>query len=586
MKRIGSFLFIALTSILSAQQLNFEATVDRTTVGLNETFTLEVTASGEDIGTVPRPELPTMTDLDVLGQSQSQSTNISFINGKMSKQVAITFVYTLRPKKMGKTTIGSCQLKYKNQTYQTQPIDIEVVQGGSQTQPGPGPGPQPGPAPANISAGDNLFISAVASRTSMYVGEQTNVEYTLYSAYSIDDIGNWRMPSFGGFWSEKIYELDRITSQRTVRNGKTYLTAVLKRTALFPISAGDLRIDPMTVTVVVVQRDFFDFFGSGRQVPVTSNPLTINVRSLPEPKPQDYTGGVGQFTITAAMDRDSSISSEPIKLTVRVAGRGNIRLIEKPALPSINGLRILAPEVKDGVNITGDAIEGWKEFTFPIIPQTDGEYLVPAITMSFFNPRTAKYETVRTRELRFWAIKTSPSVAVSDASGLKILGTDIRYIKPDARKIPGRWAGSPAGLAFIYPLGLLGLALSFWLRRHRVRIATDHSYARRLRSSRLVRKRLAEAETKLKRGKQQDFYCALSQAIIGYTGDRFNIETQAMTKDQFQSELARNDVPVEVIDKLLEILGQCDIARFSPGSMTTKDPPDLLRKTKEALSQL
>ncbi len=585
MKKIGSFLFIALTSILSAQQLNFEATVDRTTVGLNETFTLEVTASGEDIGNVPRPELPTMTDLDVLSQSQSQSTNISFVNGKLTKQSMINFIYTLRPKKIGKTTIGPCQLKYKDQTYQTQLIDIEVVQGSTQTQPGPGPGPQPGPAPANISAGD-LFIEASASRQSVFLGEEVNVEYDLLTRYELANAGLTKTPTFSGFWTEKIFDAERLDDQRKTVNGKVYNVSVIKKVALFPMAAGDLRIDPMTVTVVVVQRDFFDFFGSGRQVPVTSNPLVINARPLPEPKPQDFTGGVGQFSIMATMDRDSSVGSEPIKLTVRVAGRGNIRLIEKPILPSINGLRILAPEVKDGVNITGDAIEGWKEFTFPIIPQTDGEYLVPAITMSFFNTRTAKYETVRTRELRFCAIKTSPSVAVSDASGLKILGTDIRYIKPDARKISGSWTGSPAGLAFIYPLGLLGLALSFWLRRHRVRIATDHSYARRLRSSRLVRKRLTEAETKLKRGKQQDFYCALSQAIIGYTGDRFNIETQAMTKDQFQSELARNDVPVEVIDKLLEILGQCDIARFSPGSMTTKDPHDLLRKTREALSQL
>lgn len=579
---------LGLITILSAQQLNFEAAVDRTTVGQNETFTLEVTARGEDIGSLPRPELPAMPDLDVLGQSQSQSTNISFINGKMSKQVAITFIYTLRPKKTGKAVIGPCRLEYKGQTYQTQPIDIEVVPGATRTQSRPGPGPRPGPQPASISAGDNLFIEATASRTSLYVGEQTNIEYTLYSAYDISDAGHKRLPSFGGFWSEPIYELKEIAGRNTVRNGRNYLAAPLKRTALFPISSGALRIDPLGLTVVVIlpPRDFFDLFGTQQQVPLESNALTINVKPLPEPKPPDFGGGVGRFTITAAMDRDSSVGSEPIKLTVRVAGRGNIRLIDKPAMPSINGLRILEPETRDGVNVAGDAIEGWKEFTFPVIPQTDGEYLVPYLTMSFFDPRAARYETVRTGEQRFWAVKTSPSAAVSDASGLKILGTDIRYIKPDARSLAGAGLAGTSWLVIVYPLGLLGIIFSFWLRRHRLRVATDHSYARRLRSSRLVRKRLADAEKKIKRGEHQDFYCSLSQAIIGYTGDRFNIETQAMTKDQFQCALAQKGVPAETIEQLLEILGRCDIARFSPDLLTARDPGDLLRKAKETLGRL
>ena len=79
-------------SILSAQQLNFTATVDQITIGLDEAFTLNVTVNGENIGSIPQPELPDLPDFNILGQSQSQSTSISFINGKMTKQSTINFV--------------------------------------------------------------------------------------------------------------------------------------------------------------------------------------------------------------------------------------------------------------------------------------------------------------------------------------------------------------------------------------------------------------------------------------------------------------------------------------------------------------
>ncbi len=585
---IGLLLLLLPISRLSSQQLNFKASVDRTTIGLNETFTLEVTASGENIGGVPRPELPALPDFDLLGQSQSQATNISFINGKMTQQNTITYLYTLRPKKTGKAVIGPCRLKYQNQEYQTQSIELEIVSAGNQPAPVPGQTPSPGPAPAGPGSSENLFIAARAHRTSVYKGEQINVDYTIYSAYNIEDLSNVQWPSFSGFWSEKIYEPQRINFQRTHYQGKPFLSALIKKMAVFPVATGSLRLEPMSMSVIVVQppRDFFDFFGTSQQVQITSNALTINVQPLPDPPPPTFTGGVGKFTMQAVLDRDSSIGGEPINLKVRISGEGNIRLIDKPALPVITGARVLEPEVRDAVRVRGETIEGDKDFVFPIIPQTDGEFIIPGLVMSFFNPRTRTYETVKTAELRFTALKTSVAGTVSDASGMKILGTDIHFIKANARNLNRTGFSYKTWFNLVYPLALVGLFISFRIQRHRQRAATDHSYARRLRSNRLVRQRLAAAEKKLKKEAFPDFYATLWQAIIGYTGDRFNLETQAMTREQFRGALASRGVPTQDLDRLTAILDRCDTARFSPQVSAPDDPAAILQETRQILNRL
>jgi len=581
---------IIIISIPFAQELNFTASVDQTTVGLDESFTLNVTVSGENMGSIPQPELPSLPDFNVLGQSQSQSTNISFINGKMTTQNTIDFIYTLAPKKIGKSTIGPCRLKLKDRTHETQSIEIEVVKGstaGSNSTSG-NQGAPPATTGNDIATGDNLFILCSANRKSVYTGEQINVSYEIYTRYPPSEFGNLGIPNFSGFWVEPIFEAKYYDFKTKTYNGINYNAMLIKSAALFPIAAGDLQIGSMALTFSVIQRsrDFFDIFNTTRSVRIESKPISVRVLPLPEPKPPEFTGGVGKFTINATLDRDSSVSSEPITLKVRISGRGNIRLIEKPKTPEISGLRILDPEVKDDIKINGDAIEGFKEFLFPIIPQTDGKYVIPGITLTFFNPQTKTYETILTSELTFTAVKTSSSAQVNDASGLKVLGTDINYIKPDASRLTPQKSDAPWWLLTIYPLSLVLIGYAFFYRSRRERISTDVSFARLARSDRLVKKRLKLAEAQLKKNQHQEFYCSLSQAIIGYAGDIFNLEAQTLTQDQIRNELLKRKVPAGIVDQLIEIINQCDHARFSPALTTFKDPGELLKRTRETLTKL
>jgi hypothetical protein len=587
--KIGKLAFLLQTIVFGAE-LNFIATINRTEIGLGDAVTLTVSVEGENIGKVPSPQLPDLPDFDIRGSSSSQSTNIQLVNGRLTQKQTIRFIYTLYPKKIGKLQIGACKLEYKDQTYKTQPIEIAVVKGKPKPPPSQPPAPGITPSQPDVPLKEDLMITAKTNRKNVYLGEQITIEFALYihSRISVGDLNLAEIPSFNGFWVEPIFDERRPNFQRQSVQGKLYNVCLLKKSALFPMTTGKLKITPMKMDVAVVQppRDFFDFFGTTRNVRIESDPVYISVKPLPsEDKPDEFTGGVGKFTIKASLDRTTSDAAEPINLIIKINGIGNIKLVEKPSVPSIPGVKILDPEIKTDVKITGNVIKGKKEFRYPLIPQTDGEHLIPKIKMAYFNPQDKKYHLIETEKLKFTATRTASAIDVAQKSGLKILGTDIHYIKPPSSNLQPQKRSADWWILSLYIISVAIIGLSLFIRRHQARLLTDRAYARKLRSSKIVRKGLKEAENYLKNNKETEFLGTLSRILLGYIGDRFNLDIGALTKEQLIEALHDKMIKEETIKRIDNLLSQCDMVRFSP-DMKCKNPKELFKETKKVLNEL
>lgn len=588
LKYLLTFVLTILTvTFAQAAEIEFNASVDRSTVGLGEDFVLTVTVQGQDMASVPKPELPPLPDFNLLGSSSSQSTNIQFVNGQMSKQASVNYIYYLSAKRLGKLTIGPCLIKYKDQEYRSQPIEIEVVKSSTARAQPVSPG-RTSAAQSNIPIEGNLFLSANAGRKTVYVGEQVTVDFTLYNRFQISDARIAEMPTFSGFWSEKLFDAEKFSWQQKTLDGKQYQYMMLKKVALFPMSSGKLTISPMAINIAVVQpsRDFFDFFGATKTVKLESKPVIITALSLPDNKPAEFTGGVGKFTIQASLDKSTATGNEPINLTVKITGAGNIRLIEKPFVAGIPGLKIMDPEVKENIQASGDIIKGSKTFTFPIIPQADGKYVIPAVKMAYFDPGDKSYHTIQTQPFECTASGCSQNTPLVEATGLKVLGTDISYIKPDVSALSNAFFDIPYWAWLIYLLFPIMILSAFWYRSHRERLFTDKGYARKHRSDGLVKKRLRQSEKHLKATDIKNFYSSLSQAILGFIGDRYNLDTSALTRDHLKLSLTSRNVPENIISDLLSLIDGCDLVRFSPSAISESDPVKFLEKAREALSQL
>src|SRR5262249_12313992 len=161
-----------------------------------------------------------------------QSTNISFVGGQMKKEATVSFIYALSAKQLGKVTIPPARLTYQGKEYESQPIELTVVKA-AQGHASPMPGGQGMPgARAQIPIGGNLFLRVTPSRRTAYVGEPIAVDISLCTRFQVENGGWAELPSFDGFWAEKVFEADRFDFQRRTIDGKAFGVSELKRVVL------------------------------------------------------------------------------------------------------------------------------------------------------------------------------------------------------------------------------------------------------------------------------------------------------------------------------------------------------------------
>ncbi|MEO0074214.1 MAG: BatD family protein, partial [candidate division WOR-3 bacterium] len=528
-------LLFLLPLLLSAADIRFSAAVDRNEVAVGEQFTLTVTVEGSGLGSLPTPRLPQLDGFDNLGSTRSSSTNISLIGGRLTQSVSHDFIYFLAARREGTFTIGPCRITIDGTEYSTEPITITVTKAQARKQQPPARSqprvfdpfgffdfPEP---PRRSSAGrpeDNIDLVASVDRTTVWQGEQLTVTYTLYTAEEIRSLSMTQSPAFSGFWAENVYEPSRLEYRTETYRGRRCYAATLKRALLSPTRSGELTIEAMTLSGTVLRGG--GFFGF-EEVPfqVSSSPIRITVRPLPDSgRPADFSGGVGEFRVSASLNRDTSVGGEPLNLTITITGTGSLALIAAPSPPNISGVKVLSPETRDDISHSGGRTSGSRSFVYPLIPQTDGRHSIAEQRISFFNPKTGQYYSATTPRLEFVATGTPAAGSLRHDPGIRVLGSDIAHIRYDpGRTRPGWVTGTFVWL--FYPAGIATLAAGGIFGRHRRRLLADRSYARRLRSSRLVRKRLKEASRLA--GKSPDFYSALNRAILGFVGDRYDLET-------------------------------------------------------------
>ena len=55
------------------------------------------------------------------------------------------------------------------------------------------------------------------------------------------------------------------------------------------------------------------------------------------------------------------------------------------------------------------------------------------------------------------------------------------------------------------------------------------------------------------------------RALLGYAGDKLNISTQELNKDNVALTFRQRGVGEELVTRFIDVLSQCEFARFAPG---------------------
>lgn len=561
------------SGLATAAGIELSAEVDRTTVALGERLVLTVTVTGPSVTGTPQPRLPVMTDFKLVSTARGGFTSDSTSDGEAPRRT-VGYVYTLEPRRTGALTIGPLRLTDEDTTCETEPIPVRVVAAGDSV-----------PPLVRWTDADGVELACAVDRSAVYVGEQVQVTYRLFSRNRVGGVIVKDIPAFNGFWAAEVNDSGDLKWQPTTHAGQPCSVAVVRRATLFPVEPGDLAVGRMTLAgVVAVAGGLF----RGMQTPftVSSTPLGVTVRPLPDSgKPADFGGGVGKFALTAELSGTRTRNGEPLALRVGVSGTGNIGTIGQPLVRVVDATKLPAPIVEQQVGCQDGRVRGTRTFTYSVIPRADGLNIVPATSMSFFDPEGDTYYTLATEQTTFVAAGATrdPATRWLGSRG-ELPGADIVHIKRSYTRVP-RAVANPWWSGLFYPLGMVVLFAGAVVGRHRRRLETDRGYALRFRAGRRLKNRLRESARRLATGDERGCYASLASAVVSYAGDRFDVEVAGMTGPELRAALCRRGLGPAVVNRVLDFLSRCEVARFSPGTaaFSPKEALDLARDIISAL---
>lgn len=516
----------------------------------------------------------------IAGPVSYHSTNMMIVNGAMENSVNNTFTYVLSAPATGKFTVGAAEIKVNGKSYRTKPVTIEVVEESEAQQ---SQGAQKGSSGKASVGADDLLIRTIVDRSSVYKGEPLTVALKLYKRVALAGIDGVKFPSFNGFWTQELNS-DNNMWQRESYNGRIYETLVIREYLLYPQQVGKLRIDPIEMTaiaqVVVPGRSqgFDPFFDSDEIVEVrrklTSQPIDVTVKALPAGAPDSFTGAVGKFTMEDTPPQTTLTANSATTYTIKISGTGNLPFVQAPALELPTSFEQYDVKTTESLKNSTRGISGYRQFEYPFIARAEGEYTVPAVEFTYFNPELMKYVTLSSREL---SIDVQPDTSGGGASGntiigglskedVKLLGQDIRFIKLGSaglRPVRSVFVGSGLYWTVLILLAVLFVAASLYLRK-RIKEMQNVTLIRGKRANRVALQRFRAAAGYMKDESQHGFYEEMLRALWGYMSDKLNIPVANLTKDNVREELRKRDIAPDTVQQFIDIIASCDEAQYSP----------------------
>src|SRR5438270_9985221 len=439
---------------IAAMQSSFAASPSVTAVlsnsqpAVGQIVQLEIKISGANKAKVP--ESISVDGLEIHQTGQMYESSLSFGFGGNEGSSSATYTYSVLPLKAGQFKIPPQTVRVGNDSLRTPELVLNVAQGSGN------PGSSAGSAQSGQSTvGSKIaFAELVVAKKDAYVGEMVPAEIRL----GFDPRARGRLQdgpelSGQGFTTQKLQQPRE--NLETI-GGRTYQVYTFK-TAIAAARPGKLEIGPVTAKAVVVlprrpstsprtrPRSPFDLFnlddpfsdpffsdpfgstGERTELPIQSETATLNVKPLPPNTPPNFSGAIGNFTMTADAKPKTVQVGDPITVTSTITGRGNFDRMNGPALEDERGWHKYPPSSKfkqdEDVGMSGE-----KTFEMVLAPN-EKKLAVPPLVFAYFDPVKETYVTLRSTAVPIQVeggagpgAATAPAVAATSAAPTSTVG--------------------------------------------------------------------------------------------------------------------------------------------------------------------
>ena len=431
----------------------------------------------------------------------------------------------------------------------------------------------------------NLFLKLSIDKSTCFVGEPLVATFKLYSRLQSKS-NIIKNPGFYGF---SVYDMVNVNDHAQAEeklNGNWFDVHTVLKVQLYPLQSGIFTIDPMELaneiefsrsivnkkTEQEVTENMYGIKADNDKnknaevykVNIKTNPVTVKVRPLPFKNVADtFAGAVGNFSITASLEKDSISRNEEDSLIITIRGAGNFQRVGSPIIAWPKDLEFFQPSITDTLNKQQVPLTGERRFRYIFLGNRAGRYTIPPVSFSFFNLNTKSYKTVLSKPLTVFVKekikKEQPSV--------------IPVSLDQGRELRWWWiAGSLASLVIII----------FVLIRRRQTIADRYEELKKLEVPTslppTIEAILTPATLSLNK-ENRIFYRELDRSIWNYFRDRLPDSNINLSKQALAAILDKKGVKMELINKLITIIHQCETGVYANAEMNVNKPEFLERAT-------
>jgi hypothetical protein len=331
-----------------------------------------------------------------------------------------------------------------------------------------------------------------------------------------------------------------------------------------------------------------NFFGPSvsKDINVDSPLQELRVLELPaEGRPSDFHGAIGTFAIESDVSPVKADAGDPLTLTMRVVGSGNFDRVDSTMLDHVEQWKTYPPK---STFKTDDPMghKGEKVFEQPLIASKPGAQTLPALSFSYFDPSTKRYETVHSSRL---SVTISPSLADSTLSAPQIAASAV---SADANILAqGLKADHAAAESFVSSLtppylqprflaipSLLALAFAGgWARLRRRSHPAERVSTRNRMASKMNRRLLAKMEAAARAGNPPLFFIAARAALQQSLAARWQLVPDEVTAAEVQARLSDDD-------DIQQVFALADESKYSGRDLNSTDFARWMRAVRQRLA--
>ena len=550
-------LFLAFSSFVLSAQVNFEATVSKSKLALNERLRIDFVMNQNGDNFSP----PEFENFQIIG-GPNQSIKTSYVNGE--RKFSKTYSYFLKPLKKGKLKINQASIEIDGEIYKSLQIEVLITDSVK----------QPSDSITQYYNDDDIELRALISKGSPYLNEPITVVYKLYykAPINISDARETETPKFKDFWSQTI-KIPQLKVERDIYKGQNYNVVEWRKVVLYPQKVGVLEISPLSLNLVLdVPTDKRDFFGNviydqTSQI-ISTGMRRIIVKDLPQlGKPDSFSGAVGNFEFDVIINKNSLRATESFQAELKVKGNGNLKLFDLPDILVPNSMELFEPEREELISTNLSGMSGSVSKFFTVIPRFQGNFPIEEVEFSYFDPNTEKYKVVKSPRLTI-DVYDGPVIGntiTNDNSNIITSNDSFRFIKlkGNLREINNDVFFQSQFFYAIVTTPFI-LLLSFLLFTTYKRNKKESSSELIRIEERKINKMIDSAKKSI--GDKILFYDKIEKAIIKSLLVKFSIRMDSLNKEKIQQIGHEKGLSKDDVLLIIKLIENCEKARYSRSS--------------------